>query len=684
MTKVYTEDLILPSADLGVESPLPNFRTANICSDYEPDKNRVPMGYDRIGYGWNTGGVVLPYRMQDGYNRDKKDRAWFSVVLENEYIKAVVVPGMGGKLYSLFDKKNNKDLFFSNPVFQPGNLGIRNAWTSGGAEYNFGKLGHHYQTCDPLHCSIIETSIGKIVRIFTWDRIGLCSYHYDFCLPDDSPYLLTYVRIINPNKKEIPVYWWTNIAVPVQKGGRTIAPANTGYLNTVVYDIREGWKGEELTQPSDIPHAYDIFFRIPIENQRKWEVCVDKEGNGILYASTDRLVGRKLFTWGGGKGGRHWNEFLSSKECPSYLEIQGGLAYSQMHSVPMPSETEWDWLEVLGAYEGSKEAVTCEWEKAYEISGKIVDEVLPQWVIDAYFAVMQKYKNKKGNVVFKGQGWGALENYRAKVTGKPSYIPEDFDFSEDDMTEKQSLWKEFIETGILREPKSVFDDPGEYMVQEEWFELLKKSAKKDNNWFVNFHIGVCYMERVNYVNARAYFQISNDLKENSWATYGLATICSRVNKDDMYYELMEKAYKLDPTNYYIFNELTQNLFGDKKYEELDRIISIMDPSLIKYERVKLSVMKNAIKKNDFATIEKYIDLEVSTNREGELSLSELWFEMMARKRAIKAGVPFEDSMVEEFKDLHDKEEVEEWEILPEKFDFRMDDDGDFYTPPTER
>ncbi|MBQ0104809.1 MAG: DUF5107 domain-containing protein [Armatimonadetes bacterium] len=684
MTKVYIEDYIVPSATIGEENPLPTYRRSNPNSYYDPDYNRVPEGYDRQGFGWATGSRVLPYRMQDNYSRERQDKAWFSVVLENEYLKARVVPGMGGKLVSLFDKKGNRDLFVTNPVFQPGNLALRNAWTSGGAEYNFGQIGHHFQTCEPLHCALVDTELGKAVRIFTWDRLKKVSYHYDFCLPEDSPYLMAYVRLVNPNEMEIPVYWWTNIAVPVYDKGRVIAPADSGYLDVVVYDIADKWKGDDLTYPDTVEHSYDIFFRIPKEGQRRWEVNADGEGNGFLYASTERLIGRKMFTWGEGTGGRHWNEFLSTEDTPTYLEVQGGLAYSQMHSVPMPAETEWDWLEMYGAYEGPKEAVVAPWKEARTMTGEVVDRVLPQSVVDNYFEIMKKTKNKQGETVFTGQGWGALENYRAKITGKKSAIPSDFAFMESDMTEKQAMWKEFLETGILKAPASTTEAPGEYMIQEEWLPLVQKAAEKDNNWFVNFHLGVFYMERLNYSCAEGYFQISNSLCENPWATYSLAVIAKNRDNKDKYFELLEKAYKLNPLCPQLLHELCHDLYEDERFDKLNELIVNMDPSLLEFERIKLDAIKNALKQNDFDTIDKYINYDFATNREGEILLSEIWFEMMARKRAIKAGAEFKPEMVEEFIALHDEDKCEEWEKLPYRFNFRMAKAGDFYTPPTER
>jgi len=675
MTKIYIADYILPSADLGPENPLPAFKSEKRDMDYDFEANNVPTGYDRIGLGWETGERVLPYKIQDGYTRDRKEKAWFSIVLENEFIRGIIVPGMGGKLVSLFDKIGNKELFVKNPVFQPGYLAVRNAWTSGGAEYNFGQLGHHYQTLEPLHAALVDTDMGQVVRIFTWDRVKMCSYHMDFYLPDNSKYLINYVRLINPNEETTPVYWWTNIAVPVYEGGRVIAPADTGYKNSKVYNIAEKWNGCDLTYAENVDYSYDIFFRIPQES-RKWEVNFDKNGKGFFYASTRRLVGRKLFAWGTGSGGNHWNEYLSDANTPCYLEVQAGLAYTQMHSVPMPGKTEWDWLEMYGTIEAPAEVVHSEWTNAYTEVGKIVDNQLPESQIDEFFAKAQKNAKKPvTKIIHKGQGWGALENLRAAKTGKPSYIPSEFAFDLSDITSKEAMWLEFLETGVLPVP-NVTLDPGAYMVQDEWFELLKESLKKADNWFIRYHLGVCYMERFDYQNAEAQWTKSNELTENCWATRNLAIIKYRKEDKDAYFTLLEKAHKLNPTCAQLAHEYFFALITDKKYEKLDAEIKVMDPALINFERIKMDVIANALNNNDFETVEKYLYFDYATIKEGEVSLSEYWFELEARKKAKNDGIEYTEDL---------KKELSKTLTPPYKLDFRMViDEAEAYVPPTER
>ena len=85
---------------------------------------------------------VLPYQYQGSYKSKLEDIEFDSIILENENLRAQFVPALGGRLWSLFDKKAGKNLVIDNPVFRPRNLALRNAWFSGGVEWNIGIRGH--------------------------------------------------------------------------------------------------------------------------------------------------------------------------------------------------------------------------------------------------------------------------------------------------------------------------------------------------------------------------------------------------------------------------------------------------------------------------------------------------------------------------------------------------------------
>ena len=52
-------------------------------------------------------------------------------------------------------------------------------------------------------------------------------YQLDFSLPDGSQFLFVRVRLVNPHSQTIPMYWWSNIAVPESPDVRVVVPAET-------------------------------------------------------------------------------------------------------------------------------------------------------------------------------------------------------------------------------------------------------------------------------------------------------------------------------------------------------------------------------------------------------------------------------------------------------------------------
>lgn len=68
---------------------------------------------------WTTCFRIIPYKAQDNYDRELHEKEQITVVLENDYIKAIFLPQFGGKLYFLFDKVEQKELLFVNSVVRP-------------------------------------------------------------------------------------------------------------------------------------------------------------------------------------------------------------------------------------------------------------------------------------------------------------------------------------------------------------------------------------------------------------------------------------------------------------------------------------------------------------------------------------------------------------------------------------
>ena len=175
----------------------------------------------------------LPFRMQDGYTRKRSPHLFRTVILENDFLRARFSPEHDGRLLSLVDKRQGRELLERNPVFQPCNVAIRNAWISGGVEWNTSHIGHYFLTVSPVFAARIRGLDGEpALRVYEWDRLHCFPWQIDFFLPQGSRFLFARPRIINPHAYTLPMYWWSNIAVPEHPDLRTLAPAMDCLLYT--------------------------------------------------------------------------------------------------------------------------------------------------------------------------------------------------------------------------------------------------------------------------------------------------------------------------------------------------------------------------------------------------------------------------------------------------------------------
>ena len=92
--------LRLLAAELGQESPLPPFSGLQRLPD--PSASRLPPEMrERIAYSRLAN--PLPYALQNGYSRDLRPRDIPALRLANGRLETLVLPGLGGRLWSLRD-----------------------------------------------------------------------------------------------------------------------------------------------------------------------------------------------------------------------------------------------------------------------------------------------------------------------------------------------------------------------------------------------------------------------------------------------------------------------------------------------------------------------------------------------------------------------------------------------------
>jgi len=641
----------MPSAKLGPTNPLPPLKPYSSASSGD-------LACERY----------LPYRTQDRYDRVKVDQCHKVAILENDRLRAMFLLNLGGRLWSLFHKPTGRELLMVNPVFQPANLAIRNAWFSGGIEWNVSKFGHCPFTCSPLHAAQIEGPNGEpVLRLYEFERCRDVPFQIDFYLPDGSDFLFSSPRITNPHPHEIPMYWWSNIAVVESEATRVLAPADTALGHD--YDEsgarqEKPLKNNDLTYPSRWPSAIDLYFVIP-EGRRPWEAAVEADGKGLIHVSSPRLFGRKMFVWGMNEGGRRWQEFLSQPGS-SYLEIQGGLARTQSEYVKMPANASWSWLEAFGPIESDPGKVFGDWEPAWREVDAVAERALPNSVFERTAESLKAIqKRPPTTVLHQASGWGYLETRRREIFGLPSLDIAEGLYSRDSVGSGEKPWLALIEEGRLP-PRDPREDPGEYIASLEWKHLLSngEAPAKTSAWHCLLHLGILEYNANNMQEAVRLWNQANALEPSAWAHRNLAVAYAEQGLDDMACKHYADALELMPSERNIAVEASSFLLSRKMTDELAALAAKLDEAARNIPRIRLALAYGALYAGRLNEVEAFFasPFELEDLREGDNSLTNLWFEYQAVRLAMAEGVPMNETH---------KDNARKGSPPPRGFDFRM-------------
>ncbi|MGW2939664.1 DUF5107 domain-containing protein [Streptomyces sp. NPDC001156] len=506
VTTIRRDAMTLPAAALGPDNPLPPLRPLDEMHRIE-DRDREDLPGDmarQIGYAPLHS--LLPVRVRDGYGRARESQDLDTLVIENDRLRVTVLPGLGGRIASLFHKPTGRELLYRNPVFQPACFALNGAWFSGGIEWNIGATGHTALSCSPLHAArVTAPDGGPMLRLWEWERLRDLPFQVDLWLPEGSDFLYVGVRIRNPHEKPAPVYWWSNIAVPEEC--RVLAPADEawhfGYTRRLSRVPMPVYDGVDRTYPTNSVHPADHFYEVP-DGRRRWIAALGEDGSGLVQTSTDVLRGRKLFVWGTGTGGRRWQEWLTEPGTGGYCEIQAGLARTQLEHVRLDAGSEVSWLEAYGPMNTAREG---EWAAVLEGAEAGLEAALPRAAVEAAYEQWRPCADAEpGEVLAVGSGWGALEVLRTgdKLPGTP--------FDEQTLGDAQAPWRELLRTGSFPEPRRV-GPPGETLVAPHWRDMLETAPARP---LTEYHLGVAQWHAGDRAQAVRSWERALELAPSLW------------------------------------------------------------------------------------------------------------------------------------------------------------------------
>lgn len=681
MSELRIETLTMPAAEVGPENPLPPLQASRDVHAVEDELPGIPKEMLRnIAYGRVTG--ILPYTMQDRYTRDRTPREFRVAVLENDLLRATFLLEMGGRLWSLRHKPTRRELLDVNPVFQPANLALRNAWFSGGVEWNIGTTGHSPFTCSPLFAVRVDPPDGcPVLRMYEWERIRQVPFQIDAYLPDGSPVLFVCVRIVNPHPETVPMYWWSNIAVPETPRTRVLAPATAAYsfgyggqrLARVPIPVVDG---VDVTYPTNLNRAADFFFHVP-DGARPWITALDQDGRGLIQTSTNRLKGRKLFLWGQGEGGRRWQTFLA-EPGHAYIEIQAGLARTQLEHLPMAEHTSWTWLEAYGPMEAEPRIVHGpDWHAAVTHVAERAEALVPGAYLQRELDAAVRWLDlPPSEILQRGSGWGALEQIRRRHVGAVDVFSEGLVFDEASLTPAQLPWIRLLETGAMPAPDTRSAPEG-YVVASHWRRRLEQGVAEDaESWLAWLHLGVMRYADGDHGGAQQAWQRSLDAAENAWALRNLAVTAAMAAREakpgdtdfernaDTVVAAYTRAVNILPALLPLIIEAGQRLLALNRAAAWLPLLEILPRDLRSNGRLRLLEGRAALQVGDLARVADLFDgtLVVDDLREGERSLSEIWFDYHAQRISRAEGVPIDDVL---------RARVRQAYPVPASLDFRM-------------
>ena len=314
--KIWEEQIVLPTYEAG-----------------EADKN--PMFLESRVYQGSSG-KIYPYPTIEKISDEKTDKTYQAVWLENEYLKVMILPELGGRIQRAYDKTNDYDFVYYNHVIKPALVGLCGPWISGGIEFNWPQH-HRPTTYSPVDYLLIENEDGsKTCRVCDVDQMYGTKGEASFTLYPGKAYIEIKGQLYNRTSTPQTFLWWANPAVPVNDYTQSIFPPDVHAvmdhgkrdvsrfpIATGVYYKHDYSEGVDISRYKNIPVPTSYMAE---KSSFNFVGGYDyQKGAGILHVADHHISpGKKQWTWGCGDFGKAWDRNLTDADGP-YVELMTGV-----------------------------------------------------------------------------------------------------------------------------------------------------------------------------------------------------------------------------------------------------------------------------------------------------------------------------------------------------------------------
>lgn len=283
-----------------------------------------------------SSGVVYPYPVIESISDTKTDVEYDAVWIENEYIKVMILPQLGGRVQMAYDKVRNRHFIYYNHVIKPALVGLAGPWISGGIEFNWPQH-HRPSTFMPVDCTIEELADGGVtVWVNERERMFHQKGMAGFTLRPGKAYLEIKGVLYNPTPLPQTFLWWANPAVAVNDHYQSVFPADVNAvfdhgkravssfpIATGTYYKMDYSAGVDISNYKNIkvPTSY-----MAVNSKYNFEGGYENDTRaGMLHVASHHVSpGKKQWTWGNGDFGRAWDRNLTDDDGP-YIELMAGV-----------------------------------------------------------------------------------------------------------------------------------------------------------------------------------------------------------------------------------------------------------------------------------------------------------------------------------------------------------------------
>ncbi|MCQ2770523.1 MAG: DUF5107 domain-containing protein [Clostridia bacterium] len=298
----------------------------------KPDKN--PLFLEKRVYQGSSG-KVYPHPVIDKISDTKIDKQYTAVFLENDYLKIMILPELGGRVQRAYDKTKKYDFVYYNHVIKPALVGLAGPWISGGIEFNWPQH-HRPSTFDPINYTYRENYDGSATVICSEiENMFHTKGETEFTLYPDKAYLELKNHLFNRTSTKQTFLWWANPAVSVNENYSSIFPPDVtavmdhGKRDVSTFPIATGTyykvdysKGVDISKYNNLPVPTSYMAaKSNFDFVGGYDYGV---GAGILHVADHQISpGKKQWTWGCGDFGKAWDKNLTDEDGP-YFELMTG------------------------------------------------------------------------------------------------------------------------------------------------------------------------------------------------------------------------------------------------------------------------------------------------------------------------------------------------------------------------